>query len=285
MNDGKMTQTISYGPHLVAQPTGALRAALLAAPAPAIENARPLYGELNAIYPRARAALDILAKTLRYFRCDVTILEPSKDDPLASAIVDAAVVFENGAVLMRPSSMTRRSEAAWLEAQFVERDIPIAGHVAPPGLLDGSDVLLAGNTAFVGVSPRSNAIGRSGFAQIAKAHGFAVREVRLKDETARLRALAGALSADSLVVAPESAIDYGAFEGFKLFTAEVGHERAAGVLNLGEHHVLADVRFPTVINKLRKGGILVEAIDLYEFGRIGISPSMLVLDVKRVAMR
>jgi dimethylargininase len=276
------TQTVSYGPRLVAHPTGALRAAVLVAPANAIENARPLPGELNAIAPRARAQQEILAKTLRYFGCDVTLLEPFSTDPYASAVADAAVVFENGAVIMRPGSMSRRPESSWLEGEFVKRDIPIAGHIAAPGLLDGSDVLLVGGTAFIGVSKRSNSLGRNGFAQIAKAHGFTVREVQLRDPAAPLRACAGALASDSVVLAPENTIDHSAFEGFKIFTAPAGHERGAGVLNLGEHHVLANVRYPSVIDVLRRGGIVVEAIDLHDFGRVGISPSMLAVDLKRI---
>lgn len=278
-----MTQTASYGPRLAAHPTGALRAAVLVAPAPAIENARPLQGELNAIYPRARAAQEIFAKTLRYFGCEVTILEGAGSDPYASAVVDAAVVFENGAVVMRPSSMTRRPESAWLEARLVERDIPIAGHITSPGLIDGSDVLLAGDVAFIGVGKRGNSLGRNGFAQIAKAHGFAVREVEVRDPSgAPLRALAGALSSDAVVLAPQTHLDHAPFNGFKIFTAPLGHERGAGVLNLGEHHVLANIRYPSVIDMLRRGGIVVEAIDLHDFGRVGISPSMLALDLKRL---
>jgi dimethylargininase len=276
------THTVSYGPRLVAQPTGALRAAALVAPAPSIENARPLPGELNAIYPRARSQQEILAKTLRYFGCEVTVLETHSLDPYASAVADAAVVFENGAVMMRPGSMSRRPEIAWLEAEFVKRDIPIAGHIAAPGLLDGSDVLMAGNTAFIGVSKRSNALGRNGFAKIAKAHGFAVREVQIYDPSATLRAVAGAVSSDSVVLAPDNTLDHSAFAGFKVFAAPAGHERGAGVLNLGEHHVLANVRYPSVIDILRRGGITVEAIDLHDFGRVGISASMLAVDLKRV---
>lgn len=277
-----MTETVSYGPRLAAHPTGALRAAVLVAPTPAIENARPLAGEFNAIYPRARAEQEILAKTLRYFGSEITLLEPASTDPYACAVADAAVVFENGAVIMRPSSMSRRPESAWLEAELAQRDIPIAGHIAAPGLLDGSDVLLCGGTAFIGVSKRSNSLGRGGFAQIAKAHGFAVREVQVRDSSAPLRAIAGAVASDTVVIAPEANIDHRAFDGFKIFVAPGGHERGAGVLNLGEHHVLANVRYPDVIDMLRRGGIVVEAIDLHDFGRIGISPSMLALDLKRL---
>jgi dimethylargininase len=277
-----MTQTVSYGPRLVAHPTGALRRALLVAPAPAIENARPLPGELNAIYPRARAQQEILAKTLRYFGCEVTSLEAHSDDPYACAVADAAVVFENGAVIMRPGSLARRPQAAWLEAELVTHDIPIAGHIAAPGLLDGSDVLLCGTTAFIGVSERSNALGRAGFAQIAKAHGFAVREVQIHDPSATLRALAGAVSADTVVLAPQTHIDHRAFDGFTILVAPMGHERGAGVLSLGEHHVLANVRYPGVIDMLRRAGVVVEAIDLHDFGRVGLPPSAIVLDLKRL---
>jgi hypothetical protein len=33
---------------------------------------------------------------------------------------------------------------------------------------------------------------------------------------------------------------------------------------------------------LRKAGTTVEVIDLYDFARIGLTPSMLVADIKRV---
>lgn len=276
------TTNVSFGPRLIGNPTGALRAAVLVAPPKAIEEARPLPGEPNAFQPRAAAQLGILSNTLAYFGCEVTQLEPHTNDPYASAVSDAAVLFENGAVMTRPSSMARRPESAWLEAEFEKRDIPIAGHIAAPGLLDGGDVLMAGNTAFVGVSRRSNALGREGFAQIAKAHGFHVVEVRLAEGVHSLRSVAGVVAKDAVVLAQPDKLDYAAFSGFKTYTAELGHELGAGVLNLGDHHVLADVRFPKVIDMLRKNGVTVEAIDLYDFSRVGMTPSMLVLDLKRI---
>lgn len=276
------TAKFSFGPRLIGSPTGALRAALLVAPPKAIEEARPLPGEPSAFHPRALAEQEILTNTLRYFGCEVTLLDAHTTDPYASAVVDAAVLFENGAVMMRPSSMTRRPESAWLESEFEKRDMPVAGHIAAPGLLDGSDVLMAGNTAFIGVSRRSNALGRAGFSQIAKAHGFSVVEVKLGDEARSLRSVAGIVAQDAVVLAQPEKIDHSAFAGFKIHVAERGHELGAGVLNLGEHHVLADVRFPKVIDMLRRGGVVVEAIDLYDFSRVGITPSMLVLDLKRV---
>lgn len=273
--------TTSYGPRLIAAPTAALRAAVVVLPTPAIEMARPLPGEPNALYTRALAEQRVLVKRLRDFRCEVTELDSGSGDPFACAVVDAAIVFENGAVMMRPSAMTRRMEVAWLEDQFVKHDIPIAGHISAPGLIDGSDVLMAGTTAFIGMSSRSNALGRNGFAQIARAHGFTAVQVPLAAGVQTLRAVAGVVAHDAVVLAAPDLIDHAAFAGFKVVAAAKGDELGAGVLNLGEHHVLADIRFPRVIDMLRKSGTTVEVIDLYDFARISIAPSMLVADIKR----
>lgn len=276
------TAHTSWGPRLVAHPTGALRTALLVTPPESIELARPLPGEPGAVLERARTQHEILIKTLRYFGCEVLVLEAHTRDPYASSIADAATVFENGAVILRPSSMTRRPESAWLEAQLHQLDVPIAGHISAPGLLDGSDVLMAGNTAFIGVAKRSNQLARSGFAQIAKAHGFAPVEVKLAPGVPSLRSVAGVVAADTLVVGAADSLDHAAFAGFKTLVTARGQELGAGVLNVGEHHVVADVRFREVNDMLRKAGIVVDALDLYDFTRIGIAPSMLVLDLKRL---
>ena len=177
--------------------------------------------------------------------------------------------------------MGRRSEAAWLEKEFEDHDVPIAAHISPPGLLDGSDVVLAGKTAFIGVSARSNALGREGFARIAEAHGFRPIEVRLAANVPSLRSVCGVLSDVAIVIAPER-LDRTAFAGFKTIAVERGDELGAGVLNVGHEHVIADVRFPRVINALRDSGTRVEAIDLYDFERIGLTPSVLAIDLKRV---
>jgi hypothetical protein len=53
------------------------------------------------------------------------------------------------------------------------------------------------------------------------------------------------------------------------------------VLPIGERHVVAEMRYRTSLRALRKAGVVVESIDLYEFTKLGITPSMLVLALKR----
>jgi hypothetical protein len=53
------------------------------------------------------------------------------------------------------------------------------------------------------------------------------------------------------------------------------------VLALGGRSVLANLRFRQSIPLLRKAKIAVDAIDLWEFGKIGLTPSSMALAIKR----
>lgn len=141
-------------------------------------------------------------------------------------------------------------------------------------------MILAGETAFVGAGSAGNALGRSGFAQLAQAHGYRVVEVPLSPGVRALRSVAGAVAPDTIVLGADKA-DAAAFAGYKTIVLERGEELAAGALCLGERHVLADVRYRTALAQMRRRGITVEAIDLYEFTKVGLTPSMLTLVLKR----
>lgn len=271
---------VSFGPRLVATPTGQLRAVLLVKPSIAIENAATLIGEPGAVYARALEQHDVLRKTLEYFGVHTTVVEPRGVDPYEPSAGDTAVAFEDGAALMRLTGLSRRAEVDRMGAEFARMDVPLAGSIAAPGLLDGNDILLAGGTAFVGIGPRGNELGRSGFAHLARAHGYRVVEVRLGAGVPALRAVAGAVATDTIVLGKGKA-DPRAFAGFRTILLELGEAQAAGVLPLGERHVLADLRFRTALSAMRRAGITVEAIDLYEFTKLGLTPSMLTLALRR----
>jgi dimethylargininase len=271
---------VRYGPRLVGHPTGTLRAAIVVAPSPQIEDLAPLQGEPNSVYKRAAEQHAVLVTTLRYFGVDVTVLDPPDCAPLGCAAADLAVCFEHGAVIMRPSALDRRAEVARIETECARLDIPIGAHIAAPGLLDGSDVLLAGQTAFIARTKRSNALARAGFAEIARANGYTPIEVTIEASAPSLRGVANAVASDTIVVAANR-VDATAFTGFKLIRLELGQELGAGVLALGERRVIVDLRYRATAETLHNHGVAVEAIDLYDFGKVGLGPANLVLATKR----
>jgi dimethylargininase len=249
-------------------------------PNPSIERTGARIGEPGAIYVRALEQHESLRSTLEYFGVETIVLASHASDPYEVSAGDSAVVFEDGAVMMRPTAMSRRAEADRMQAEFAVLDVPLAGHIASPGLLDGNDVILVGETAFVGVGSRGNDAGRAGFAKLAAARGYRVVEVQLAPDVVSLRSVAGAVAKDTIVLGAGKA-DVGAFSGFRTIVLERGEELAAGVLCLGERHVLADIRYRTSLARMRRAGITVESIDLYEFTKLGIAPSMLALALKR----
>lgn len=260
---------------------GSLSSVLLAKPNEAIERAAVLPGEPGAIYARALEQHAVLCSTLEYFGVETVLLDSVNSDAYETAVGDAAVVFAGGgAAIMRPTGMSRRAEADRVSAKFANIEIPIAGHITPPGLLDGNDVLLIGETAFIGVGSRGNDLGRSGFARLAEAHGYRTIEVKLAPGVEALRSVVGALAKDTVVIGADKA-DHTVFDGFRTIVLERGEELAAGVLYLDDRHVLADLRYRTALAAMRRAGITVEAIDLYDFGKLGMTPSMLALVLKR----
>lgn len=271
---------IGFGPRLISAPTGRLRTAVLVKPSIAIESGTSLIGEPGAIYSRALEQHGVLRGTLEYFGVEVIEVESRGDDPYEVGAGDAAVAFEDGSVMMRLSALSRRAEVDRMQSELARLDIPIAGHIEGPGLLDGNDVIVAGETVFIGVGVRGNEIGRAGFAQLARARGFRVVEVKLAAGAGALRAVATAVAPDTIVVGVDKA-DSSAFAGFKTVVLARGEEQAAGALLLDERHVIADIRYRTALTAMRRAGIGVEAIDLYEFTKLGLTPSMLTLALRR----
>jgi dimethylargininase len=268
-----------------------LRAALLVAPSPSLAARKPLQSEPNSIPERAEEQHALFAARLAAHGVGVRVLPPS-GAALGALCADAAVIFPDGAFVLRPSELNRRGEIVAIEAALQSLGVPILARLASPGLLDGGDVMFSGDTLYLGVATsrdseiglpgwsRGNAHGRAQVAAYARDHGWKVVEVALASEAIRLRAVAALVAPDAVVLSP-ALCDAAAFAGLQIIEAPRGEDCAAGVLALGNRRVIANVRFRQTIPLLRKAKIAVDAIDLWEFGKIGATPALLALALKR----
>jgi dimethylargininase len=282
----------TFQPPFVRADTGRLRAALLVKPSPALASQRPQQGESNAIAERAAEQHALLAARLAAAGVSLVTLGSEPDAPLGSLCADTAIFFADGAFLMRPSDLRRRREVAAVEAALLRAGIPIVGRIEAPGILDGGDVLLAPDVLYLGlpnpgssqtgipVGLHGNAHGREQLAAYARERGRRVVEVALWTEVCRLRSVASLIAPDTVLLAP-GVIDAAAFAGMQLLEVPRGEDFGAGVVVLGERRVIANLRFRQTLPLLRKAKIAVEALDLWEFGKIGATPSLLVLALKR----
>lgn len=282
----------SYKAPFVRDDFSTLRAVIVSPPSGAIERERPVPGESNTIAERAREQHGVLLVRLAAHGVDAIKIDADAIAPLGALCADVAIVVSDGAIIMRPSDINRRREIAAVEAALHGAGIPIVGRIEPPGLLDGGDVLLAPETAYLGVSsPRAsetgiarrlhgNQHGREQFASLARARGLKVVEVPLAAHVQRLRSVAALVDANTIVCA-NSVLDAECFSGLQRIDVPSGEDYAAGLLVIGRRRVITNLRFRETIPRLRAAKIFVDAIDLWEFGKIGATPSSLVLPIKR----
>lgn len=278
--------TKSFEPPFVRSDAGTLAAAVVCVPSPSVERLVPRISEPSPIAGRALEQHGVLMRTLRDYGVDLTVLEPTTGSPGEALVADCAIMLPGGAVLSRPATVERRADVLAVERALAARGIPIIGRIAAPGLLDATDVALAGDRAFVGVpragglGARSNAFGRSQLAEFAGAAGLRVVELALATDVPRLRTVFNVVAADTVVAATEL-VDMVPASGLQIVELPRGEEYAAGLLALGERRVLANLRFRESIGLLRAAKIDVVAIDLWEFGKAGVAPAQLVLATKR----
>lgn len=270
----------------------ALKAALLVRPTDALVREHPVQGEAAPIGERLVEQHGLLVRRLAADGVRVVAIDGQENLPCAALTGDAAVCFPEGAFLMRPSAVARRGEAAAVEAILISEGVPVVGRITAPGLLDGGDIIVTHETVFVGV-PRArlgdvgiaggthgNALGRAQLRAYVESIGRRYVEVPLWAEIRRLRAVAALIDDETIVVA-SGVLDAAAFGSLERIEVPRGEDYGAGLLPLGNRRVIANLRFRETLPRLRKARVIVDAIDLWEFGKIGATPGYLVLPFKR----
>lgn len=271
----------------VSHDAGALAGAVVIRPGAAVDRLVPVKGEPSPIADRALAQHAILVRTLRDRGVTVTESAALTDTPTACLVADCAVLFADGALLARPAQIERRHEPALVEGLLQALGVPIIGRIEPPGLLDATNVIVAGGVVYVGVArgvagqrQRSNALGREQLKAFAAGSGLTVVEVPIAPDVMHLRNVFSVAGTSTVIAAPER-VDLSGLRDLEIVALPRGEEYAAGVLTLGEKRVLANLRYRESLAIMRKARIAVEAIDLWEFGKAGAGVFSLVLAVKR----
>jgi dimethylargininase len=257
-----------------------------------MDGLQPIQGEPSSIAVRAREQHQVLVRTLSFRGVRTIELDADPEMPFGSLVGDLATVFPKGAVLMRPTDLARRVEVARVERALTNLGVPILGRIAAPGLLDGGDVMLGSDAVYVGVArdrqaatgiPHrrgGNEFGRRQLAVFAENEGFRTIEVPVASDVPRLRSVAAFVDTDTLLVAPDL-VDVAPFGGMQTIEAPLGEEYACGVIALGGRRLIVNLRFRTIVSILRKAKFSIDAIDLWEFGKIGATPSLLALALAR----
>lgn len=133
------------------------------------------------VYEKALQQHASYIEALKKCGVNVTILPPLEEYPDSCFMEDVAVCTIKCAIITNPGAASRNGEkeyvAAALETFYPKENIH---YLKAPGTLEGGDVMMVGDTFYVGVSARTNAEGIRQFAAILESYGFACEAVPLE---------------------------------------------------------------------------------------------------------
>ncbi|ROO83657.1 dimethylargininase [Actinocorallia herbida] len=237
--------------------TGAPRTALVRAPGPRLAEGLVTHLTRAPVdLGLARAQHDAYVAALADAGFAIRYVEPADDCPDAVFVEDTAIVSGGRAILASPGAPERRPEVAGTERAL--RDLGLEIHALGEGCtLDGGDVLLAGDTWYVGRSGRTDDEALCRFAPLMP--GRRVVGVKVGG-VLHLKTAMTALPDGSLIGSPEH-VDTAGLPGLLVAPEPAG----ARVLVLGDEQVMVAASAPRTAARLRADGWRVTVLDIGQF--------------------
>jgi dimethylargininase len=225
---------------------------------------------------------DALKETLRAFGADVLDVPELAGHPNSVFTRDTAICTPQGYIKLHLGLATRQREGAWMAQVLNEQGERCIGEIKPPGTVEGGDVILAGDVAFIGRSVRTNDEGIRQFSKIMKPMGYEIRVVNLPETILHLDKVLMVLGEKQLLYCNEL-VSPDAIRGFDGIEISCSENTTANIICLGNKQVLVNRSNELVIDLLRDRGYIVHDLDLSEFAKGMGGPNCLIMPVERSA--
>jgi dimethylargininase len=212
----------------------------------------------------SRAAEQHLAyeQLLEALGCEVLSLPAEPELPDSVFVEDAAVVFDELAILARPGAESRRAEVGTVAAALAPyREL---ASIEAPGTLDGGDVLTVGKRVFVGLSRRTNQSGIEQMRALLAPHGYAVEGVPV-ERCLHLKSAVSQVAERALLINP-AWIEPDAFRDFQLIEVDAEEPSAANAL-LVQNAAIYPAAYLRTRQRLEARGIRVVPVEVSELAK------------------
>ena len=194
---------------------------------------------------------------LRQCGLEVDVLPPLEEFPDSMFVEDPALVFAEGAILLRPGAPSRAAEAETMRP-VLHRHFPRVLDLEEGVHVDGGDVLVTSREVFVGLSGRTSGRGAESVCRQLRKFGREAKVVEAPPEVLHLKS-ASSLIAEDTVLLTRSLADRGVFDGFRIVVTPEDEEAAANAVRIRDK-VLMDERCPRTIDLVCREGLAVMAL-------------------------
>lgn len=203
----------------------------------------------------------------------VDVLPPLDAFPDSLFVEDPALVFPEGAIVLRPGAASRLGEAEHLRPALASRFDRILE--LTDGFADGGDVLRTPDVVHVGLSARTDETGATALAGLLAALGYRASIVRPPAGVLHLKT-ACSLVDDGTLLATRAMADAHLFPGLDVIVIPDGEEPAANLLRVNDV-VMVAAGFPRTAEMLARRGHDVRALALDEVMKLDAGLSCMSL--------
>jgi dimethylargininase len=203
----------------------------------------------------------------------VEVLEPLDGFPDSLFVEDPALVFGEGAILLRPGAPSRLGEAEHL-APVLERRFPRVIRLTE-GYTDGGDVLVMPDRVMIGLSARTDEAGASALVKALAELGRRGEVVHTPQGVLHFKSDCAPLD-DETVLSTARLAASGVFAGYDVILVPEGEEPAANALRVNDS-LLVSARWPRTADLLARRGYAVTPLSTTEIARIDAGLSCMSL--------
>lgn len=223
---------------------------------------------------------DSLKKTLREFGTEVMDVPELAGHPNSVFTRDTAICTPQGYIKLILGLPTRETEGAWMAKVLEDQGERCVGEITPPGTLEGGDVVLAGDVAFIAKSVRTNDTGIRQFSAIMTLLGYEIRVIQLPEAILHLDKVLMTLG-EKQVLFCDGLVSQEDIQGFDGLAISCRGNTTANVICLGNQEIIANRSNNVVIDLLSDNGYRVHDLYLSEFAKGMGGPNCLIMPVER----
>ena len=204
----------------------------------------------------------------------MTVLPPVEEYPDSVFVEDAALVFPEGAIMLRPGAPSRAGEPVAMRPTIDQQfdkvlELPVGGAV------DGGDVLVTPREVLIGLSARTDRRGAEALAERLAELGYNARIVATPAGVLHFKSACSLLDEETVLVAPE--LDDGEiFGGLRRLGLPEGEEPAANALRLNDIVLVAE-GYPRTLELIEARDLATRALPVSEIAKIDAGLSCMSL--------